>query len=126
MADGRKGLLLIGLLASVASIPAQLRAGAGKPEGWVPIRWDGGPLEVSRRAKDTALAGRPAQREAIGRWYDPATLDLLRGTPLNCILVTLSAGADPELEERQHLLVRNTRGWHGSVESPCWGSFIPA
>ncbi|HZT32238.1 MAG TPA: hypothetical protein VFA33_20285 [Bryobacteraceae bacterium] len=106
MADGRKGLLLIGLLASVASIPAQLRAGAGKPEGWVPIRWDGGPLEVSRRAKDTALAGRPAQREAIGRWYDPATLDLLRGTPLNCILVTLSAGADPELEERQHLLVR--------------------
>jgi len=78
---------------------------AGPPSAWVPARWDGGPLEVAHRAKDKALAD-PVVREAISRWYEPATLDLLSGTPVNCLLVTLSAGADPEIEGRQHQLVK--------------------
>ncbi len=84
-------------------VPAVLRAGS--PDAWVPVRWDGGPLEVAHRTKDKALAD-PAVREAISRWYEPATLDLLSGTPINCLLVTLSAGADPEIERRQHQLVK--------------------
>jgi hypothetical protein len=79
-------------------------AGAGIPAAWIPARWDGGPLELARRAGDKALDN-PEVREAISRWYDPATLSLLDGTPINCLLLTLSAGADPEVEKRQRQLV---------------------
>jgi hypothetical protein len=75
------------------------------PPAWVPVRWEGGPLELARRAGDKAAAG-VAIREAIARWYDPATLSLLDGTPVNCLLLALSAGADPQVERRQWKLVK--------------------
>jgi hypothetical protein len=78
---------------------------AGTPETWIPARWEGGPLEVARRANDKALAD-PAVREALANWYDPATLGLLDGSPVNCLLLTLSAGADPKLAQQQQPLVR--------------------
>jgi hypothetical protein len=79
----------------------------GSPDGWVPARWDGGPLEVARRAKDKAVAENTSTREAIARWYDPATLDLLEGTPINCLLVTFSAEAEPSVVMQQHRLVKD-------------------
>jgi hypothetical protein len=78
---------------------------AGPPESWVPARWTGGPLEVARRSADKALAD-PAVREALSRWYDPATLDLVSGTPVNCLLVTLTAGGPADIEQQQQKLVR--------------------
>jgi hypothetical protein len=78
---------------------------AGPPETWVPARWTGGPLEVAHRSGDKALAD-PAVREALSRWYDPATLDLVNGTPLNCLLVTLTAGGAADIEQQQQKLVR--------------------
>ncbi len=78
---------------------------AGLPASWVPARWDGGPVEVARRAGDKALSD-AAVRNAISGWYDPATLDLLDGTPVNCLLLTLSAGADPQIEKSQTELVK--------------------
>ncbi len=83
---------------------APAAAGAALPAAWVPARWDGGPLELARRAGDKALAN-PEVRDAIARWYDPATLSLLDGTPINCLLLSLSAGASPEIEKRQQQLV---------------------
>jgi len=82
---------------------------AGDPGSWVPARWDGGPLEVARRAKDKALAADASLREAIAKWYDPATLSLLEGTPINCLLVTFSAEAGAEVQ-RQQQLVREYAG----------------
>ncbi len=70
----------------------------GNPAGWVPARWDGGPLEVARRKPDAKV------REAIAKWYEPATLDLLKGTPINCLLVTFSTGQ--EGDTAQHRLVK--------------------
>jgi hypothetical protein len=78
---------------------------AGPPETWIPARWTGGPLEVARRSQDKALAD-PAVREALSRWYDPSTLELVSGTPVNCLLVTLTAGAAAALEQEQQKLVR--------------------
>jgi len=81
---------------------------AGTLDTWVPARWDGGPLEIVRRARDKAFAktlADAAVREAIEQWYDPETLGLLEGTPINCLLVTFSAGADPAIERRQQQLV---------------------
>ena len=75
---------------------------AGGPEAWIPARWTGGPLEAQR-------AGGAAQ-EASADWYDPATLDLLAGSPINCLLVTWSAGAADALERRQQELVARYAG----------------
>ena len=86
--------------------PAVALLRAGSPEGWIPARWDGGPLEVARRAKDKAIAENVSVRKAIADWYDPATLDLLAGTPINCLLITFSAESEPEVERQQRQLVR--------------------
>jgi hypothetical protein len=75
------------------------------PGAWVPVRWPGGPLEIERRARDGSLPDSPALRETIRQWYDLATLDLLRDTPVNCLLVTWSAGAAPDVERAQQQLV---------------------
>ena len=94
--SGPGGLLWLAL--------APAAAGAGLPATWLPARWEGGPLELARRAAGKAPA-KPEVQEAIARWYDPATLSLLDGTPVNCLLLTLSAGAAPEIEKRQLQLV---------------------
>ena len=45
-----------------------------------------------------------AVREAVAGWYDPATLSLLEGTPVNCLLLTFAGGADREIEAKQQRL----------------------
>ena len=81
-------------------------ANSRNPDAWIPVRWPGGPLETAVRAKAGTLPADAAAREAIDSWYDSATLGLLDGSPLNCLLLTWSAGADPELERRQQALVK--------------------
>ena len=74
-------------------------------DAWIPVRWTGGPLELEHRAK----AGPPldaAVRDTLANWYDPATLDLLRDSPINCLLVTWSTGAAETAEARQHQLLK--------------------
>jgi len=63
-------------------------------------------LELAARAKADTLPADAAVREAIASWYDTATLGLLDGSPVNCLLVTWSAGAAAELERRQQALVK--------------------
>jgi hypothetical protein len=79
---------------------------ASGPDTWIPARWQGGPLELERRAHDKTLPTDPALRETLSQWYDPATLDLLQGTPINCLLVTWSVGGDPEIEQQHQKLVK--------------------
>ncbi len=89
-------------------LPAFGASGALPPDRWIPARWEGGPLEVARRAalKTTTPTEDAASREALAGWYSPSTLELLEGTPINCLLVTFSAGGDPEIEQRQQSLLR--------------------
>jgi len=92
------------------ALAAGLRA-AG-PDTWIPARWEGGPLEVARRARDKAPPD-PAARETIARWYDPSTLALLDGMPVNCLVLTSSGGGDAKTEEQQQPLVKEyTRKAH--------------
>ena len=95
---------LAGLLLCLGPLTMGLPAQA--PIGWIPGRWDGGPLEVARRSGDKVLAGNAQLRQALAQWYDPATLNLLDGTPINCLLLTFSAGAASEVEKQQQLLVK--------------------
>ena len=83
-----------------ASAVAQLAAAmfAAGPGNWVPARWQGGPVELRRRPV-------AAEAEIIRDWYSPRTLDLLDGTPVNCLLVTWSASSDAALESEHQKLV---------------------
>lgn len=69
----------------------------------VPVRWPGGPLEVARRAAVKPLP--PDLADALRRWYQPWSLDLLTGTPVNCLLVTWGGG-DTAMEQEQRRMVR--------------------
>lgn len=83
-----------------------LAALAVGPGSWVPARWQGGPLELLRRAG----ASHP---DIIRNWYHPRTLDLLEGTPINCLLVTWSTGAAAAVEaEQQQLVAAYARAAH--------------
>ncbi len=76
------------------------------PEAWVPVRWTGGPLELAWRTRAKTLPADAAVRDALARWYDPATLSLLEDSPANCLLVTWSATADAAVETQQQQLVK--------------------
>jgi len=81
-------------------------SGFPAPEAWVPVRWTGGPLELAWRTRAKTLPADAAVRYALARWYEPATLDLLEGSPANCLLVTWSAPADAAVETEQQQLVK--------------------
>ncbi len=76
------------------------------PEQLVPIRWTGGPLELAWRIRTKTLPADASVREALARWYDPATLHLLDDSPANCLLVTWSAPVDGAIEADQQQLVK--------------------
>jgi thiamine biosynthesis lipoprotein len=95
----------VALVLLMGAVLAAAPVGAAGPDEWAPVRWPGGPLELQRRAREATLPEAPALRDTIGEWYDPATLELLRGTSVNCLLVTWSAGGDPDTEATQHRLV---------------------
>jgi hypothetical protein len=76
------------------------------PEAWVPVRWTGGPLELAWRTRAKTLPADGAVRDALARWYEPATLSLLEGSSANCLLVTWSAPADAAVEAQQQQLVK--------------------
>jgi hypothetical protein len=72
----------------------------------VPIRWTGGSLELAWRARTNTLPKESSVRDALARWYEPATLNLLDGSPVSCLLVTWSAPIDPTVEIGHQQLVK--------------------
>jgi hypothetical protein len=88
-------------------------SGTPPPEAWVPVRWTGGPLEIAWRTRAKTLSADAAVRDALARWYEPATLSLLENSPVNCLLVTWSAPAHAAVEAEQQQLVKiYTEGAH--------------
>jgi hypothetical protein len=81
-------------------------SGAAAPNAWVPIRWTGGPLELAWRSRSRTLPLDAAVRDALARWYEPATLSLLDDSPVNCLLVTWSAPVDAAVNAAQQQLVK--------------------
>ncbi len=68
---------------------------------WVPMKWPCGPLEWARRSKgkkpDAGL------KETLDAWAQPAALEILKGTPVNCLVVEWADGA-PEDAAQQEVL----------------------
>lgn len=68
-------------------------------EGCIPLRWDGGPLEVARRGDVPA-----EQAQAIRRWYDGGAVGLLERAPYSCLVLTWSLGEANEADAEQREL----------------------
>jgi len=85
----------------LAALFAAALAAAG-PAEWVPLRWEGGPLEVRRRAQPDFEAASPIASELLLQAYQPDSLDLFNDTPFNCLLLTWSLGepTDDDAEQR--------------------------
>ena len=64
-----------------------------------PMRWPCGPLEVALRRRGTTSLPDEVQVNLL-RWMAPGSLELLKDTPINCLIVPWAAGL-PEDEEQQ-------------------------
>ena len=69
--------------------------------GSYPMRWPCGPLEVTLRRRETPTLSDEV-KESLLKWMEPESLDLLRGTPINCLIIPWAAGvAEDEEQQRQ-------------------------
>jgi hypothetical protein len=80
----------------------------GIDRDWVPMYWPAGPLETARREKAGDLTA--DAKEAIERWGDPAALDLLKGSAVNCLLVRWAAGSPADRAHQESLRGLVARG----------------
>jgi hypothetical protein len=94
-------------------------------ENSVPVRWLSGPLEIARRERSEGFT--PQSRQTLERWHDPAALDILRDTPVDCLVLSWAAGlaADAEQQRTAVPLVQEARrrglavvGWVEGPEDP--------
>jgi hypothetical protein len=65
----------------------------------LPMRWISGPLEAARRGKKVTLAANA--KETIERCHDPAALDILAGSPIDCLVVSWAAGIPEDAAQQQ-------------------------
>ncbi len=64
---------------------------------WVPMKWQCGPSELEQLRVDE---NRDVEFQRLAtRWADPSTLKLLRGSPVNCLVVEWASGTT--LDEAQ-------------------------
>jgi hypothetical protein len=68
-------------------------------ENAVPLRWPSGPLEIARREKSEGFNSQI--RQTLERWHDPAALEFLKGTPIDCIVMSWAAGLAADAEQQR-------------------------
>jgi hypothetical protein len=68
---------------------------------WAPMKWPCGPLEIAHRNK---LGSRsPDLKETLQAWARPSALELLKGTPINCLIVEWADGGPEDSAQQQAL-----------------------
>jgi len=68
---------------------------------WLPMKWPCGPLEMARRTKSGSMNSEGKQAiEACGQ---ASALELLEGTPVNCLVVPWAEGRPEDSAQRQAL-----------------------
>lgn len=67
----------------------------------VPMRWPAGPLDIARREKEKGFSAETA--EVLRRWLDPASLAVVQGTPVNCLVVSWASGLAADAGQQQAL-----------------------
>jgi len=65
------------------------------------MRWPAGPLDIARR--ETAKGFTPQTAEVLRYCLDPASLAVVQGTPVNCLVVGWAAGLPADANQQQAL-----------------------
>jgi len=68
---------------------------------WVPMKWPCGPLEIARREKSGS--SNADVKETLEAWLRPSALNLLEGTPINCLVVDWAGGGPEDSAQQQAL-----------------------
>ena len=68
---------------------------------WVPMKWPCGPLEIARRSKSQNIDA--DLKEMLEAWGQPSALELLKGTPINCLIVDWAYGGPEDSAQQQAL-----------------------
>ena len=72
------------------------------------MRWSAGPLDIAQREKEKGFTAK--SKEVLERWLDPSVLEILRGTPVNCLVVNWAAGLPADAEQQKALAPLLARG----------------
>ena len=67
----------------------------------VPMRWPAGPLDIALGEKTKGFSAETA--EVLRQWQDPASLAVLQGAPVNCLVVGWAAGLAADAGQQQAL-----------------------
>jgi len=81
-----------------------IRAAEGLPvdiDGWVPMRWPCGPLEIERGERRQRFSAREA--DALREWCEPRVLERLEGSPVTSLVVTWADGSAGDESQRRAL-----------------------
>src|SRR5450759_2596310 len=65
----------------------------------VPMRWPSGPLEVALLQKKEGLTAQA--RQTLEYWHSPPALDILQGSPVNCLVVSWASGLAEDAEQQR-------------------------
>ena len=68
---------------------------------WVPMKWPCGPIEMARRTKSGSVQA--GVKEALEAWGRPSALGLLKGRPINCLIVDWAHGGPEDSAQRAAL-----------------------
>jgi hypothetical protein len=63
------------------------------------MRWPSGPLEIAKRQKTEGFT--PQARQTLEYWHSPPALDILQGSPVNCLVVSWAAGLAEDAEQQR-------------------------
>jgi hypothetical protein len=65
------------------------------------MKWPCGPLPLASRSKDKAPEA--GVKETLDAWAQPSALDILKGTPINCLVVDWAAGGTGDAAQQEAL-----------------------
>ena len=65
----------------------------------VPMRWASGPLEIARRGKTEGFT--PRGKQTLDRFHDPASLDILKDSPVDCLVLSWAAGLPEDAAQQK-------------------------
>ena len=65
----------------------------------VPMRWASGPLEIAKRSKVEGFNLR--NKETLERFHEPASLDILKNSPIDCLVLSWAAGLPEDAVQQQ-------------------------
>lgn len=65
------------------------------------MRWPSGPLDLAIRQKKEGFTAQGKQ--ALEYWHTPAALDMIQGSPVNCLVVSWAAGLAEDAEQQRSI-----------------------